>query len=330
MNQEPHIPETEELPTPSPQEKPNKPPALSQVASSLFDAVEMFAWAVFAVILIFTFALRLCRVDGSSMENTLFDGENLLISDLFYTPEQNDIVVFHLTEPTSPPDLQKTLVKRVIATEGQMIRIDFSTGEILIDGILYDDPYHILKDGHGRPIDSYINTADYVYLYTANPHYDVDKNVLTATVPAGHVFVMGDNRRESLDSRILGVQSMDNMELKLLGRIHSVEEFQENYQAARKAGFSNINIDLITAVPDQTKQSYLYTLEKVLALEPEHISAYSLIIEPDTPFEVLEAEGKLNLPDEEEERRMYAVTKEVLAQKGYDRYDSDRWCRYYI
>ena len=88
MNQEPHIPEAEELPTPSPQEKPNKPFALSQVASSLFDAVEMFAWAVFAVILIFTFALRLCRVDGSSMENTLHDGENLLISDHLKSPSR--------------------------------------------------------------------------------------------------------------------------------------------------------------------------------------------------------------------------------------------------
>lgn len=209
MNQEPLLPEEDGvMPCPEEQESPKSPFGL-RLASSVFDIVEMFAWSVFVVILLFSFFMRLCRVDGSSMENTLFDGENLLISDLFYTPEQNDIVVFHLTEPTSPPDLQKTLVKRVIATEGQTIRIDFSTGEILIDGALYDDPYHILKDGHGRPIDSYINTADYVYLYTANPHYDVDKNVLTATVPAGHVFVMGDNRNWSRDSRDADIAFVD-------------------------------------------------------------------------------------------------------------------------
>lgn len=124
-----------------------------------------------------------------------------------------------------------------------------------------------------------------------------------------------------------GLQSANDNELELLGRIHNYDVFVQSYRWARAAGFKNINIDLITAVPDQTKQSYLYTLEKVLALEPEHISAYSLIIEPDTPFEVLEAEGKLNLPDEEEERRMYAVTKEALAQKGYDRYEISNYAK---
>lgn len=217
MNQEPHIPEAEELPMPSPQEKPNKPPALSQFASSLFDAVEMFAWAVFAVILIFTFALRLCRVDGSSMENTLHDGENLLISDLFYTPRQNDVVVFHLTEPTSPKSLQKTLVKRVIATEGQTVRIDFSTGEIYVDGVLYDDPYRCLKNASGRPTDAYLHTADADYRFTDNPHFDTEANILTATVPEGHVFVMGDNRNWSRDSRDSDIGFVDTR--CILGRV---------------------------------------------------------------------------------------------------------------
>lgn len=208
MNQEPLIPEEELQPSADEQTEPKDSLGV-RLASSAFDIVEMFAWSVFVVILLFTFAVRLCRVDGSSMENTLFDGENLLISDLFYTPEQNDIIVFHLTEPTSPPDLQKTLVKRVIATEGQTIRIDFNTGEILIDGEVYDDLYHVLKDSHDRPTDSYINTADYVYLYMGNPHYDSDENVLTATVPQGHVFVMGDNRNWSRDSRDADIAFVD-------------------------------------------------------------------------------------------------------------------------
>ena len=109
MNQEPRLPKAEEpqLPSPETEEKQTKPAPLLRLASSLFDVVEMFSLAVLVVILIFTFALRLCRVDGSSMENTLHEGENLLISDLFYTPRQNDVVVFHLTEPTSPKNLQK-------------------------------------------------------------------------------------------------------------------------------------------------------------------------------------------------------------------------------
>ena len=89
----------------------------------LFDALEMFAWSLAILLLIFTFVLRLCRVEGASMENTLYDGENLLLYSLFYEPEQDDIIVFHLTD--EEPNLEKMLVKRVIATGGQTVEIDF-------------------------------------------------------------------------------------------------------------------------------------------------------------------------------------------------------------
>ena len=92
-----------------------------------------------------------------------------------------------------------------------------------------------------------------------------------------------------------GLQSTDNRELRLLGRIHSFETFCETYAAARQAGFSNINIDLMSALPGQTPESWRETLNRVLALQPEHISAYSLIIEEGTPF----GERKLKLPDED-------------------------------
>ena len=81
-----------------------------------------------------------------------------------------------------------------------------------------------------------------------------------------------------------GLQSADNTELKLLGRIHTWEEFLETYQAARRVRFQNINIDLMSALPGQSVSSWKETLGKVLALEPEHISAYSLIIAEGTPF----------------------------------------------
>ena len=89
--------------------------------SFLFDILEMFAWSLFIVFMIFTFGIRLCRVDGSSMENTLFSEENLLVINAGYTPEQDDIIVFHMTEPEVY--LEKTLVKRVIATGGEEVQI---------------------------------------------------------------------------------------------------------------------------------------------------------------------------------------------------------------
>ncbi len=174
-------------------------PQKPSLAATVFDVVEMFAWSVFAVLIIFSFAFRLCRVEGSSMEDTLYDGQNLLLYSLAYTPEQNDIIVFHLTKPNV--GLQKTLVKRVIATEGQKVEIDFQAGTVTIDGKPYADTHAVLKD----KFDRYIG----VYTLTAEHHYDATAKVFSATVPEGHVFVMGDNRNNSKDSRDLDVGFVD-------------------------------------------------------------------------------------------------------------------------
>ena len=118
----------------------------------------------------------------------------------------------------------------------------------------------------------------------------------------------------------MGLQSADNSCLYLLGRIHTWEEFLKNYELARKAGFENINIDLMSGLPGQTMSIYKKTLEKVMALRPEHISAYSLILEEGTPFyESKEIHKKI--PNEEADREMYQFTKEILAENGYDRYE---------
>lgn len=130
----------------------------------------------------------------------------------------------------------------------------------------------------------------------------------------------------------IGLQSAQNAELKKLGRIHSWEEFLNTYDSAGKAGFRNINVDLMSALPGQTVESYVNTLEKVTALRPEHISAYSLIIEEGTPFYERYGEADAQrrrdgedeshlLPTEEEERRMYELTQEILGEKGYHRYE---------
>lgn len=124
-----------------------------------------------------------------------------------------------------------------------------------------------------------------------------------------------------------GLQSADNEELKCLGRIHTWEEFADNYRLARNCGFENINVDLMSALPGQTKESWMHTMECVTALEPEHISAYSLIIEEGTPFFELYEEHPELLPSEEEERQMYYDTKTFLASKGYERYEISNYAK---
>ncbi len=120
----------------------------------------------------------------------------------------------------------------------------------------------------------------------------------------------------------LGLQSADNKELKELGRIHTVKDFLDTFDAARMAGFDNINVDLMQAVPYQTLPSWRKTLMAIAALRPEHISAYSLQLEEGTPFHTRMQNGEdLHLPDEDTEREIYYATKEVLAQFGYTRYE---------
>lgn len=143
-----------------------------------------------------------------------------------------------------------------------------------------------------------------------------------------------DKIRACLESGVnrlsFGLQSADMKELQLLGRIHTFEQFAVNYELARTEGFENINVDIMSALPGQKAGTYEKTIQKVLALRPEHISAYSLIIEEGTPFyerfaqaEMLREKGKEQhlLPAEEEEREMYVMTKELLKSAGYGRYE---------
>lgn len=128
-----------------------------------------------------------------------------------------------------------------------------------------------------------------------------------------------------------GLQSADDIELRSIGRIHTYEQFLESYRMARECGVDNINIDLMSALPGQTVASYRTTLEKVIALNPEHISAYSLIVEEETKMyqRVAKAEEKgiRILPEEEEEREMYYLTKEVLGSAGYKRYEISNYAK---
>lgn len=128
----------------------------------------------------------------------------------------------------------------------------------------------------------------------------------------------------------IGLQSANDYELKALGRIHTYDKFLESYELAKRAGFENINIDLMSAIPYQTFESYQETLKKVVELNPTHISAYSLIIEEGTPFYDKyygDEEFEKLLPDEETERKMYHYTKEFLVKNGYSRYEISNYSK---
>lgn len=129
--------------------------------------------------------------------------------------------------------------------------------------------------------------------------------------------------RAGINRLSIGLQSAEDTQLKRLGRIHTYEQFLDTYKKVREAGFENVNVDLMSGLPGQSIESWKLTLEKVLALNPppEHISAYSLIVEEETPFFDAFQAGELELPQEEEERQMYHITKEVLKGHGYERYE---------
>ena len=143
-------------------------------------------------------------------------------------------------------------------------------------------------------------------------------------------------KKAGINRLSFGLQSADAEELKKLGRIHTWEKFLESFQLAREAGFSNINVDLMSALPGQTKESWEKTLRQVLALQPEHISAYSLIIEEGTPFYQLyekdverrdAGEEPELLPSEEEERAMYEATGRILKEQGYLHYEISNYAK---
>ncbi len=143
----------------------------------------------------------------------------------------------------------------------------------------------------------------------------------------------------------MGLQSADDKELCYLGRIHTYDEFLKSYQRVRMAGFDNVNVDLISAIPGQSLESWKNTLKKVTMLKPEHISAYSLIVEEGTPFydrygghveldnnsmtvgERHDLMALPDLPDEDSEREMYYLTQEFLKDQGYERYEISNYAK---
>lgn len=125
----------------------------------------------------------------------------------------------------------------------------------------------------------------------------------------------------------LGLQSTLDDELKTLGRIHTFQEFLDSYRMVREAGFINVNVDLMSAIPNQTYEKWEHNLRTVAELKPEHISAYSLIIEEETPFYQRFYDEELELPDEDTEYQMYEDTAKILSEYGYEQYEISNYAK---
>ena len=174
-------------------------PPRESFISMIFDYLEIFVFSVCAVLVLFALVGRLCSVNGSSMKKTLLDGEVLVTTSLV-EPKRGDIIVFHHT--TDMVDrLNEPMVKRIIATEGQTVRIDYTKGEVSVDGKVLSEPYISLLNASGMEIGKWIHAT----------------RIFEATVPTGCYFVMGDNRNNSADSRTKEVGFVDAR--RVLGKV---------------------------------------------------------------------------------------------------------------
>ena len=154
--------------------------------------------------------------------------------------------------------------------------------------------------------------------FQITPDTEITVECNPGTVDGEKLKVMRNNGVNRLS---FGLQAMQDETLKQLGRIHTVAEFLQSYRLARENGFENINIDLIFALPDQTMEAWHHTLNEVISLEPDHISAYNLVMEETTPFYEWWQAGELHLPTEDTEADMFQYTIDTLTAHGYIHYE---------
>lgn len=197
-----------EIPTEMPPKNEKKNEEKQSVIAEIFDYYELCIFSICAVIVIFSFFIRLCRVDGQSMEDTLHNNEMLVVSDIFYTPKRGDVIVFHQTGGQNQDiysfSLNEPIVKRVIATAGEWIDIKLADGRLEVT--IYDSSME----------KKYTLSEDYAK-YSGSPSWNpTGYHEYPMQIPKGYVFVMGDNRWHSTDSRSTLIGLVDTR--RILGR----------------------------------------------------------------------------------------------------------------
>lgn len=230
-----------------------------------------------------------------------------------------------LSAPADPP-VRISYIKKL---QEEIAYYGAQYGEYQVSSIFFGGGTPTILEGY--QLAAILETVKEHFNITTDAEITVECNPGTLTAGKAEKLVQAGFNRLSM-----GLQSADDRELHLLGRIHNFAQFLESYDLARKAGFQNINVDLMSALPGQTLKSWQDTLQKVTALRPEHISAYSLIIEEGTPFyerfaedERIREEGghPRLLPEEDVERQMYELTETFLHTKGYERYEISNYAK---
>ena len=201
------------------------------------------------------------------------------------------------------------------------------------NGSLKEEPVSSIFIGGGTPsilkgeqIEKIMKTIYENYSVNSDAEISIECNPGTVTYEK-----LLDYKRCGINRISFGLQSAHNNDLKELGRIHTFEEFAENYKLAREVGFDNINVDLMSGLINQSFEKFVDTLNQVANLNPEHISVYSLIIEEGTPLydyvQKMDENGIDVRPSEDVDREIYRATKQILAGFGYDRYEISNYAK---
>ena len=174
----------------------------------------------------------------------------------------------------------------------------------------------------GEQMERILGAVSKVFWLEKRPEITVEMNPGTVTEEK-----LKSYKRAGVNRLSIGLQSVKNENLRLLGRIHTYEEFLHTYELARQEGFDNISIDLISSIPGQTLEAWEEELRQVISLKPEHISVYQLILEEGTPFYEKYAEHPECLPGEEASRDIYLLTGKLLKEAGYEQYEISNYAK---
>ena len=212
----------------------------------------------------------------------------------------------------------KSLVKEIRSFKEKKEKVEFDT--IYIGG---GTPSYIDSSNLEKILQELMKNND------INKIKEITLEVNPGTLQSGDCLEekMIEYKKMGINRLSIGLQSTNNQLLKNIGRIHSFEDFKETYKVARNVGFSNINVDLIIGIPNQTFNDIKNELDEIIKLEPNHVSVYSLILEENTKLEQMVEKGQAILPDEELERHMYWYVKNTLELNGYKHYEISNFAK---